>query len=56
MPPEPLVRRVYVWAEPERDRFPWTLPAFRGFSELRFDPRMTILVGENGSGKSTLLE
>jgi predicted ATPase len=56
MAPEPLVRRVFVWAEPDRERFPWTLPAFRGFQELRFDARVTFLVGENGSGKSTLLE
>jgi predicted ATPase len=56
MAAEPLIRRVFVSSEPDRERFPWTLPAFRGFHELRLDPRMTFLVGENGSGKSTLLE
>ncbi|HVJ40132.1 MAG TPA: AAA family ATPase [Dongiaceae bacterium] len=37
-------------------RFPWSLPALRGFEELRFQRAVTFLVGENGSGKSTLLE
>jgi predicted ATPase len=41
---------------PEADRFPWTLPLFRDFQELRFSKPVTFLVGENGSGKSTLLE
>jgi predicted ATPase len=56
MPPEALVRRIYVWAEPDRERYPWTLPAFRDFEELALSPGVTFLVGENGSGKSTLLE
>jgi predicted ATPase len=56
MPAEALVRRIFVWAEPDRERFPWTLPAFRDFHELVLDPGVTFLVGENGSGKSTLLE
>jgi predicted ATPase len=56
MPPEALVRRIFVRAEPDRERYPWTLPAFRDFDELALSPGVTFLVGENGSGKSTLLE
>ncbi len=38
------------------EEFPWSVPAIRGLRTLRFDPKVTFLVGENGSGKSTLLE
>ncbi|HVI88681.1 MAG TPA: AAA family ATPase [Dongiaceae bacterium] len=38
------------------DTFPWSLPALRDFTELRFERSVTFLVGENGAGKSTLLE
>jgi len=40
----------------EPDRFPLTLPIFRGLERLDFRARVTFLVGENGCGKSTLLE
>ena len=40
----------------ERDRFPFSVPALRGFGTLEFDARVTFLAGENGSGKSTLRE
>ncbi len=40
----------------EPDRYPYTLPAFRGLETLAFHPKVTFLVGENGAGKSTLLE
>jgi predicted ATPase len=36
--------------------FPFSVPAVRTLSELRFDSPVTFFVGENGSGKSTLLE
>lgn len=41
---------------PEPPRYPFSLPALRGFSRLPIDPHVTFLVGENGTGKSTLLE
>jgi predicted ATPase len=40
----------------EPDRFPLTLPIFRGLERIDFRARVTFLVGENGCGKSTLLE
>ena len=38
------------------DSYPFSIPAVRGLSEIKFAKEVTILVGENGSGKSTLLE
>jgi predicted ATPase len=38
------------------DRYPYALPAVRGWDRLLFHPKVTFLVGENGSGKSTLIE
>jgi predicted ATPase len=43
-------------ARRELDRFPFTLPLFRGLDRLDFRAPVTFLVGENGCGKSTLLE
>jgi len=40
----------------EEDRFPFSLPLFRGLERLDFRAPVTFLVGENGCGKSTLLE
>jgi predicted ATPase len=40
----------------KRDEYPFNLPAIRGFTDLRFHPRVTFIVGENGSGKSTIVE
>jgi predicted ATPase len=37
-------------------RYPFNLPALRGFERLDLHPKVTFIVGENGSGKSTLLE
>jgi predicted ATPase len=48
------IRRASGRREP--DRFPLTLPLFRGLDRLDFRARVTFLVGENGCGKSTLLE
>jgi predicted ATPase len=36
--------------------YPYSVPAIRHLTELRFDAPVTFFVGENGSGKSTLLE
>lgn len=41
---------------PSFDRYPFSIPAIRAFDFLRFDPRMTFMIGENGSGKSTFIE
>jgi predicted ATPase len=38
------------------ERFPFSVPAVRSLSELRFASPVTFFVGENGSGKSTVLE
>lgn len=40
----------------QRDRFPFTIPAFQGLEEVAFPGPVTFFAGENGSGKSTLLE
>jgi predicted ATPase len=37
-------------------RYPFNLPALRGFERIDLHPKVTFIVGENGSGKSTLLE
>src|SRR5947199_5039952 len=36
--------------------YPYSVPAIRHLTELRFTTPVTFFVGENGSGKSTLLE
>ncbi len=41
---------------PDRAEYPYSVPAIRHLTELRFDTPVTFFVGENGSGKSTLLE
>ena len=41
---------------PDFSRYPFSVPAVRGLSELPLHPNVTFLVGENGSGKSTLTE
>ncbi|MEL7433747.1 MAG: AAA family ATPase [Chloroflexota bacterium] len=38
------------------ERFPFTVPVVRSFTEMQFTAPITFFVGENGSGKSTLLE
>ncbi len=38
------------------DEYPFSIPSIRTLDSLRFDPRITFLIGENGSGKSTLIE
>jgi predicted ATPase len=60
--PEGFTNQFLLEIELERekirsfDEYPFCLPAVRALTTLRFDPRVTFLVGENGSGKSTLLE
>jgi len=53
-----FVRSVQVWSDPppDRDAFPFVLPALRDLDELDLHPEVTFFIGENGSGKSTLLE
>ena len=41
---------------PDRQRFPYRLPALQNLDRLEFHPKVTYFIGENGSGKSTLLE
>src|SRR5438128_10923124 len=41
---------------PDRGDYPYSVPAIRHLTELRFTTPVTFFVGENGSGKSTLLE
>jgi predicted ATPase len=38
------------------DTYPFDLPLFQSRQVLRFDGRVSFLVGENGSGKSTLID
>jgi predicted ATPase len=41
---------------PSFARYPFSIPAVKKLTTLRFHAQVTFLVGENGSGKSTLLE
>ncbi|NLR62575.1 AAA family ATPase [Chitinophaga polysaccharea] len=41
---------------PSKDQYPFSIPALRNFSSLKFHPKVTYLSGENGMGKSTLIE
>jgi predicted ATPase len=41
---------------PTFNKFPFSLPVMKSFSELTFHPNVTYIIGENGMGKSTLLE
>src|SRR5256884_6636066 len=49
------VARERVLGPDPRD-YPYSVPAIRHLTELRFETPVTFFVGENGSGKSTLLE
>ena len=49
-----VAREGFLGAAP-RD-YPYSVPAIRHLTELRFEAPVTFFVGENGSGKSTLLE
>lgn len=40
----------------DKNIYPFSIPAFKDFDEMRFHPDVTFIVGENGSGKSTLVE
>ncbi|MEC5147026.1 AAA family ATPase [Chitinophaga sp. 212800010-3] len=41
---------------PSAHAYPFSVPALRNFSSLKFHPKVTYLSGENGMGKSTLIE
>jgi predicted ATPase len=43
-------------SSPDRQAYPFSIPALRALERLDLDAEVTFLVGENGSGKSTLLE
>jgi predicted ATPase len=49
-----VARQGWLGSEP-RD-YPYSVPAIRHLTELRFETPVTFFVGENSSGKSTLLE
>lgn len=52
-----LLKAELQWEKVEdRSRYPYSLPAVAGLSEIEFHPKVTFFVGENGSGKSTLIE
>jgi predicted ATPase len=55
---EQFVRSLVILRDrvPSWDEYPFSVPAVRSLTELRFDGRVTFFVGENGSGKSTVLE
>lgn len=41
---------------PEKESYPFSLPAIKSLTSIDLHPSVTFFVGENGSGKSTLLE
>jgi predicted ATPase len=41
---------------PNREAYPFNLPAISKIEDIKFHPSITFFVGENGSGKSTLVE
>ena len=53
-----FLKKVSLLSEdiPDFNRYPFSIPAIEGFSEIEFQSNVTFFVGENGSGKSTLLE
>ena len=51
-----FLRRLEVMVGPDRDKYPFSVPALRELDVLAFTSAVTFFVGENGSGKSTLLE
>ena len=50
------LRRIALEGDVEPEKYPFSVPALSGFTELRLTSPVTFFVGENGSGKSTLLE
>jgi len=52
-----LIEVEVLWDRvPDRDIYPFNIPAIVSLDVLTLDCPVTFLVGENGSGKSTLLE
>jgi predicted ATPase len=52
-----LIEAEVLWRQvPDRDIYPFNIPAIASLGVLSLDCPVTFLVGENGSGKSTLLE
>ncbi len=54
----PYLRRVELLRDQVNSfsAYPFSLPAVRHLTELKFHPKVTYIVGENGTGKSTILE
>jgi predicted ATPase len=56
-PRAPFLQKIETLAEKiDRQRHPFSIPAFSRGIDLDFQNPVTFFVGENGSGKSTLLE
>ncbi len=41
---------------PNKDIYPFNIPAISNLNELKFNKNVTFFIGENGAGKSTLVE
>lgn len=50
-----FIREVKIDKHNE-DNYVYSLPAIRNLDSIKFNKKVTFIVGENGSGKSTLLE
>lgn len=52
----PLREFRYEPPKPQPRRYPFNIPALKGFSGISVQQPVTFFIGDNGSGKSTLLE
>jgi len=53
-----FIKRVQInWEEvPNKNEYPFNIPAIKNIKEITFKKNVTFLVGENGTGKSSILE
>lgn len=58
MSPKPYLKEISLKREklPAESVYPFSIPAIRQLSTIRFHAHVTFFIGDNGSGKSTLLE
>jgi predicted ATPase len=57
LPTGGLITAEILWdTVPDREAFPFSIPAIRALDTVDLSDAVTFFVGENGSGKSTLLE
>lgn len=58
MDAKPYLKEIQLKTDtiPSYENYPFSIPAIRSLSSLKFHPDVTFIVGENGSGKSTLIE